>query len=255
MKCRFFLQARTSSIVDINKNLSHTKQFFPNAKIERKKYAGYDFVIINNCISDVIIDSIRDIEWGVELNLDFYTTSLFGHSFLDLSFDIPQEMAKKVNSFLDSENLIFKSKIMMNDEIQSVSNLITTVLFKYFKMEEMIDLCSQEKYLLKNKREGMEDLRGALIEKMNANYFFTTDGPDGSISGSPGVVIIEDYNDEISADIEWEDVGLNKGFLFQSNKYRNKILLKKNNYYKDLHEWSISMCLQEQFLKTSTDVC
>ena len=95
MKCHFFMQAQTSSIVDINKNLSYTEQFFPNCKIERKKYADYDFIIIKNCISDVIIDSIKDIKCGLELNLDFYTTSLFGHSFLDLSFDIPQEMAKK----------------------------------------------------------------------------------------------------------------------------------------------------------------
>ena len=61
---------------------------------------------------------------------------------------------------------LLRSFFMTNDE------LFNSCPSDYgFKMEELMEICSQEKYL-ENKREGMEDLRDALIEKLNVKYFF-----------------------------------------------------------------------------------
>ena len=80
MKCHFSIQARTHSIVDLNKKLPFTKEYFPNATIDKKMYAGTECGIANNCLNDAKIKSIKNIKCDANLNFDLYTTSIFGHS-------------------------------------------------------------------------------------------------------------------------------------------------------------------------------
>ena len=65
------------------------------------------------------------MDCDLKLHIDFYSTALLGYSFLDVQFEIEEEMANKIHP----GNLLIKSKMLFNGEEQSVSNIIATILW------------------------------------------------------------------------------------------------------------------------------
>ena len=122
-------------------------------------------------IDNVKLISIKDQVYDVNLNFDFYTYSLLGLSLIDINFEVSKDVANKIINSLNPANFLFKSIMVMDNKEQSVSNLFTTVLFKYFQAERMMEIESEDRFL-ENTRENMQELREAVNTELHTNYFF-----------------------------------------------------------------------------------
>ena len=232
MKCNVIIKAHQNTIVDLDKKLPFTKTLFPKSKIEKRDYANESCVIVKDIINDVKLISIKDQVCDVKLNFDFYTYSLLGLSLIDINFEVTKDVATKIINNLDPGNFLFKSIMVMDNKEQSVSNLFTTVLFKYFQSGKLMQISSEDRFLEKTRKD-MQELREELKDELHSNYFFTTDSPAGGISGSPGPILINDDKDEVPIDSNWKDIGAKEHTLYQSNTNRYIFLLKKTNYFKE----------------------
>ena len=172
MKCNVIIKAHQNTIVDLDKKLPFTKTFFPKSKIEKRSYAEESCVIIKDAIDNVKLKSIKDQVCDVKLNFDCYTYSLLGLSLLDMNFEVSKDVANKIIKNLDPANILFKSIMVMDNKEQSVSNLFTTVLFKYFQAEKMMEITSEDRFLEKTRKDRQE-LREVLNDELHTNYFFT----------------------------------------------------------------------------------
>jgi len=254
MKCNVIIKAHQNTIVDLDKKLPFTKTFFPKSKIEKRSYAEKSCVIIKDVIDNVKLKSIKDQVCDVKLNFDCYTYSLLGLSLLDMNFEVSKDIANKIINNLDPGNFLFKSIMVMDNKEQSVSNLFTTVLFKYFQAEKMMEITSEDRFL-ENTRKDMQELREVLNDELHTNYFFTTSSPSGSISGGPGPILINDDQDELVIDSNWKDIGAKEHTLYQNKTNRYVFLLKKTNYFKELHEALVVMCRQDSLIDASGYMC
>ena len=254
MKCNVIIKAQQNSIVDLDKKLPFTKTFFPKSKIEKRSYAEESCVIIKDAIDNVKLKSIKDQVCDVKLNFDCYTYSLLGLTLLDINFEVSKDVANKIINNLDPANFLFKSIMVMDNKEQSVSNLFTTVLFKYFQAEKMMEITSEDRFL-ENTRKDMQELREVLNDQLHAKYFYTTDSPSGGISGSPGPVIINDDKDEVPIDSNWKDIGAKEHTLYQNKTNRYVFLLKKTNYFKELHQALVVMCRQDSLFDGCGYLC
>ena len=142
MKCNVIIKAQQNSIVDLDKKLPFTKTFFPKSIIEKRSYAEESCIIIKDAIDNVKLKSIKDQACDVKLNFDCYTYSLLGLTLLDINFEVSKDVANKIINNLDPGNFLFKSIMVMDNKEQSVSNLFTTVLFKYFQAEKFMEITS-----------------------------------------------------------------------------------------------------------------
>ena len=254
MKCNVIIKAQQNSIVDLDKKLPFTKTFFPKSKIEKRSYAEESCVIIKDAIDDVKLKSIKDQVCDVKLNFDCYTYSLLGLSLLDINFEVSKDIANKIINNLDPANFLFKSIMVMDNKEQSVSNLFTTVLFKYFQAEKMMEITSEDRFLEKTRKD-MQELREVLNDELFSNYFFGTGGPLGGTSGGPGPVLINDDKDEVPIDSNWKDIGAIEHTLYENKTNRHVFLLKKTNYFKELHEALVVMCRQDSLIDASGYMC
>ena len=254
MKCNVILKAHQHTIIDIDKKLPFTKTFFPKSKIEKRSYAEESCVIIKDAIDDVKLKSIKDQVCDVKLNFDCYTYSLFGLSLLDINFEVSKDVANKIIDILDPANFVMKSIMVMDNKEQSISNLFTTVLFQYFQSEKMMEIASEDRFL-ENSRKDQQELREVLNDELYAKYFFRTDSPAGGLSGSLGPILINDDKDEVTIDSNWKDIGAIEHTLYQNKTNRDVFLLKKTNYFKELHETLVVMCRQDILIDASCYMC
>ena len=157
MKCNVLIKAHQNTIVDLDKKLPFTKTFFPKSKIEKRSYAEENCVIIKDLIENAKLKSIRDQVCDVDLNFDCYTYSLLGLSILDMNFEVSKDVANKIINNLNPVSILFKSIMVIDNKEQSVSNLFTTVLFKYFQAERMMEIESEDRFL-ENSRKDQQEL-------------------------------------------------------------------------------------------------
>jgi len=254
MKCNVIIKAHQNTIVDLDKKLPFTKTFFPKSIIEKRSYAEESCVIIKDAIESVKLKSIKNQVCDVKLNFDCYTYSLLGLSLLDMNFEVSKDIANKIINNLDPGNFLLKSIMVMDNKEQSVSNLFTTVLFKYFQAEKMMEITSEDRFLEKTRKDRQE-LREVLNDELHTNYFFTTSSPSGSISGGPGPILINDDKDEVPIDSNWEDIGAIKHALYVSKINRYVFLLKKTTYFKEVHEALVVMCRQDTLIDGCGYLC
>ncbi len=254
MKCNVLIKAHQHKIIDLDKKLPFIKTLFPKAMIETKSYAEESCIIIKDAIDDVKLKSIKDQVCDVKLNFDCYTYSLLGLSLLDMNFEVSKDVANKIINNLDPANFVMKSIMVMDNKEQSISNLFTTVLFKYFQTEKMIEIASEDRFL-ENSRENMQELREVLNDELNDKYFFRTDSPAAGSSGSLGPILINDDKDEVPIDSNWKDIGAIKHTLYQNKTSRYVFLLKKTNYFKEVHEALVVMCRQDSLIDASGYMC
>ena len=100
-----------------------------------------------------------------------------------------------------------------------------------------------------------KELREELKDELHSNYFFTTDSPAGGIGGSPGPILINDDKDEVPIASIWKDIGAIEHTLYQNKTNRYVFLLKKTNYFKELHEALVVMCRQDSLIDASGYMC
>ena len=112
MKCHFFIQACLSGVIEIDKKIPFLKKIYPNSEIEKKALTGLDkeFVIVKDIVDDAKLISFANVDCDLKLHIDFYSTALLGYAFLDVQFEIEEEMANKIHP----GNLLIKSKILFN---------------------------------------------------------------------------------------------------------------------------------------------
>ena len=254
MKCNVLIKAHQHKVIDLDKKLPFIKTFFPKASIETKNYAEESCVVIKDALQNVKLKSIKDHVCDVELNFDCYTYSLLSLSLLDIHFEVSKDVANNIINNLNPANFVMKSIMVMDNKEQSISNLFTTVLFKYFQTEKMIEIASEDRFI-ENTRENMQELREVLNDELNDNYFFGTDSPAGGSSGSLGPILINDDKDEVPIDSNWKDIGAIESALYQNKTNRHVYLLKKSNYFQELHEALVVMCRQDSLIDASGYMC
>jgi len=171
-----------------------------------------------------------------------------------MNFEVSEDIANKIINNLDPGNFLLKSIMVMDNKEQSVSNLFTTVLFKYFQAEKMMEITSEDRFI-ENSRKDMQELRELLNDELHSNYFFTTSSPSGSISGGPGPILINDDKDEVSIDSNWEEIGAIEHALYVSKTNRYVFLLKKTTYFKEIHQALVVMCRQDTLIDGSGYLC
>jgi len=254
MKCNVIIKAQQNSIVDLDKKLPFTKTFFPKSKIEKRSYAEESCVIIKDAIDNVKLKSIKDQECDIKLNFDCYTYSLLGLSLIDINFEVSKDVANKIINNLDPANFLFKSIMVMDNKEQSVSNLFTTVLFKYFQAGKFMEIISEGRFLERSRKD-IQELREVLNDELHAKYFFGTGGPLGGVSGGPGPVLINDDKDEVPIDSNWKDIGAIEHTLYENKTNKYVFLLKKTNYFKELHQALVVMCRQDNLFDGCEHLC
>ena len=143
MKCHYFIEATHSGTYDLDKKIPSLKKLFPTSKLEKKGIGISDreFIIIKD-IADVKLVSYDGTPCDIDLSLDYYLTAVLGYSFIDIQFEITEKMTKEITI----SKMILNSKMIIEGEEQSVSNLISTVLWKCFQHEEMEKVLEDEKY-------------------------------------------------------------------------------------------------------------
>jgi len=125
MNCHFILQTVHHGLVDLDKKLPFLKTLFPNSKIEKKPIINdVDFIIARDIADNVKLISLKETNYDIPLQIDFCSTALFGYSFLDMQFEISEEMVTD----LSQVNFLMQGKILIDGEEQSLSSLITKIL-------------------------------------------------------------------------------------------------------------------------------
>ena len=109
-----------------------------------------------------------------------------------MQFEIPEEMV----SDLSQVNFLIKGKILIDGEEQSISSLITKILWPYYQFDKMIEITNDDKFMQSN-RTDWEAVRETLHNEISAKLFFSADAPDGGMMGRPGHFLIEDYENII----------------------------------------------------------
>jgi hypothetical protein len=75
------------------------------------------------------------------------------------------------------------------------------------------------------------------------------------MSGGPGPVLINDDKDEVPIDSNWEDIGAIEHTLYENKTNKYVFLLKKTNYFKELHEALVVMCRQDSLIEGCGYLC
>jgi len=194
--------------------------------------------------------SYNNASCDIDLNIDFYATASFGYCFLDIQFEIDEEIAAVFN-FCD---FMMKSKILSNGEEQSISNLITNTLWPYYQNDKLMKIVSDEKFMELNKTD-WESIREALLDECGAIEFFAADSPTLSLSGSPGYSLIEDYENNLSMDGAWEDIGAHDKQVYHHTIHRHTHVLKEKHYFKELYSYIIEMQMNERTIRASSIFC
>ena len=251
MNCHFILQTVHHGIVDLDKKLPFLKTLFPNSKIEKKPIINdVDFIIARDIVENVKLISFKETTYDIPMQIDFCSTALFGYSFLDMQFEIPEEMVID----LSQVNFLIKGKILIDGEEQSLSSLITKILWPYYQSDKMIEIITDDKFMQSN-RTDWEAMRETLLNEISTKLFFSADTPSGDMMGRPGHFLIEDYENIISMDSKWIDIGIHEKQVYHNALNTRTFLVKEKDLFKELHQSLIEMEMKASLLRSGLDYC
>ena len=251
MKHHLFLQAGQRGIIDIDKKIPFIKTLFPDSKIEKKPFIGMtEFIIVKDIMNDVKLTLLNGVACDIKLQIDFYTTALFGYSFLDIQYDVSEEIATNFGH----DCFLIKSNILLEGKEQSVSHLLTEVLWKYYQSEKMIEIMNDEKFVDLNKID-YESIREEIFDKIGIKLFYSAGHLPGGMSGSPGYLLIEDYDNKIPMDDKWIDVGANENQVYNNAINTETFVLKEKDHFNEFFKVTIEIQMEERFLKNSSMFC
>jgi len=229
MKCHYFLEGTLSGTYDLDKKIPSLKKLFPTSKLEKKGigFSDREFIIIKD-IADVKLVSYDGTPCDIDLILDYYLTTVLGYSFIDMQFEITEKMTKEITI----SKMILNSKMIFEGEEQSVSNLISTVLWECFQHEEMEKVLEDEKYRKDLNNIDFESMREDIFDEFGVELFYNADHLPGGFSAGVCDIIIEDYDNKLSMDDEWENISTNENELYML-PHRDIYVLKKEAIFKD----------------------
>ena len=75
--------------------------------------------------------------------------------------------------------------------------------------DKMIEIITDDKFMQSN-RTDWEAMRETLLNELSTKLFFSADTPSGDMMGRPGHFLIEDYENIISMDSKWIDIGIHE---------------------------------------------
>ncbi len=218
MKCHCFVQSCLPGIIEIDKKIPFLKKLYPNSEIEKKALTqDTEFLIVKDIVDDVKLISLDNLDCDLKLLIDFYSTALLGYSFIDIQFEIEEEMVNKIHQ----ANFLLKSKMSFKGEEQSVSNIIATILWPYFESEKMSDIMADEKFMKLNKVDYVA-MSEEILDKLGIKHFYSGDRISGGMSAAPGNILIEDYENKITLGASL--VQIYTGFIFEGPAIVKKIL-------------------------------
>tara|TARA_B110000116_G_C16792271_1_gene564483 strand:+ start:24 stop:1499 length:1476 start_codon:yes stop_codon:yes gene_type:complete len=251
MKCHCFIQACLSGVIEIDKKIPFLKKLYPNSEIEKKTMIGMDkeFVIVKDIVDDAKLITLDNVDCDLKLHIDFYSTALLGYSFIDIQFEIDEEMANKIHS----GNIILKSKMLFNGKEQSVSNIIATILWPYFESEKVTEIMTDEKFMKLNKVD-YEAMSEEILDKVGIKFFYSGEGINGGMGAAPGSILIEDYENKIAVD-KWVDIGAYENQMFHHEVNKRTFILKEKVLYKEFYMVLIELQMWERFLSYSSNSC
>ena len=229
MKCHYFLETTHSGTYDLDKKIPSLKKLFPTSKLEKKGIGFNDreFIIIKD-IADVKLISYDGTPCDIDLTLDYYMTEVLGYTCLDIQFDITEEMANEITI----PRMLLNSKMIFEGEEQSVSNLISTVLWKNYQHEEMEKVLEDEKYRKDLNNIDLESMREDILDEFGVELFYNADRLSNNCSAGVCDIFIEDYDNKLSMDDEWENISTNENELYML-PHRDIYVLKKEAIIKD----------------------
>ena len=251
MKCHCFIQACLSGVIEIDKKIPFLKKLYPNSEIEKKALTGpsKEFVIVKDIVDDAKLISLDNVDCDLKLHIDFYSTALLGYSFLDVQFEIEEEMANKIYP----ANLLIKSKMLFNGEEQSVSNIIATILWAYFESGKVGEIITDEKFMKLNKVD-YEAMSEEILDKVGIKFFYSGEGIAGGMGAAPGSILIEDYENKIAVD-KWVDIGAYENQMFHHEVNNRTFILKEKVLYKEFYTVLIELQMSERFLNYTSNSC
>ena len=250
MKCHCLIQATLPGTIEIDKKIPFLKKLYPNSEIEKKTITGdRAFLIIKDIVDDTKLISLDNVDCDLELHIDYYSTALFGYSFIDVQFDIDESMANKIQQ----ANVLIKSKMLFKGEEQSISNMIATILWPYFEGEKMSDIMSDEKFMELNKVD-YEAMSEEILDKIGVKLFYSGEGLPAGMSAAPGSIIIEDYENNIAIDT-WADIGAYENQLYHHKVNQRTFVVKEKILYKEFYGVLIELQMWERFLQHSSNFC
>ena len=251
MKCHYFIEATHSGTYDLDKKIPSLKKLFPTSKLEKKGigFSDREFIIIKD-IADVKLVSYDGTPCDIDLSLDYYLTAVLGYSFIDIQFEITEKMTKEITI----SKMIFNSKMIFEGEEQSVSNLISTVLWKCFQHEEMEKVLEDEKYRKDLNNVDLESMREDIFDEFGVELFYNADHLPGGFSAGVCDIFIEDYDNKLSMDDEWENISTNENELYML-PHRDIYVLKKEAIFKDAMVFMSENMLKNRIFNSYGSMC
>ena len=251
MKCHYFLESTHSGSYELDKKIPSLKKLFPTSKLEKKGigFSDREFIIIKD-IADVKLVSYDGTPCDIDLSLDYYLTTVLGYSFIDIQFEITEKMTKEFTI----PTIILNSKMIIEGKEQSVSNLISTVLWKCFQDEEMGKVLEDEKYRKDFNNLDLESIREDIFDEFGVELFYNADHLPGGLSAGTGDILIEDYNNKLSMDDEWEKISTNENELYIL-RHRDIYVLKKEAIFTDAMVFISENMLKNRIFRSYGSMC
>ena len=167
-----------------------------------------------------------------------------------MQFEISEEMVTD----LSQVNFLMQGKILIDGEEQSLSSLITKILWPYYQSDKMIEIITDDKFMQSN-RTDWEAMRETLLDEISTKLFFSADTPSGDMMGRPGHFLIEDYENITSMESKWIDIGIHEKQVYHNALNTRTFLVKEKDLFKELHESLIEMEMKTSLLRSGLDYC
>ena len=150
--------------------------------------------------------------------------------------------------------ILLNSKMIFEGEEQSVSNLISTVLWECFQHEEMEKVLEDEKYRKDLNNIDFESMREDIFDEFGVELFYNADHLPGGFSAGVCDIIIEDYDNKLSMDDEWENISTNENELYML-PHRDIYVLKKDAIFKDAMVFMSENMLKNRIFNSYGSMC
>ena len=250
MKCHFFLVGSHTGSYDLDKKIPSLKKLFPKSELEKKGIGIGDreYIIIKD-IADVKLTSYDGMQCDIKINMDYYMTSLLGCSILDMQFDIAEKMVKK----LTLSKMLLKSKMIFEGREQSVSNLISEVLWKSYQYDKIGAIQDDEKYRQDLNNVDLESMREDIFDDFGVELIYSADHLPGGFGAGPGGVLIEDYENKLTMDGEWKNI-TNENELYALGDDRMHVL-KKEAFFNDSMNFMSETMLKHRIFYDYRGMC
>ena len=223
MKCSITFNLTQSGILDLDGKLPILSKMFPDVKLEKKlwMWGGGESLVMYDILKDIRLIKLKDQSCDIELSGNLYINSIMSYMMLRTSFDLPDDMMDDFQRF----NFFFESKVLFdNQELSCVSYVLPQVLFKIAQKEDI-----REYFDISFEQElSIDEQQDLLFEKTAVKYFADSEDLHCGLSGSPGAIIYEGYEDGMNVD-DWDKINSDDNEVYRHKQSHHKYLTNEKS--------------------------